>query len=383
MRPKDVAIACVALMTGLTCAAPRSAFSQSLYCNFVNVAVPCERLSEPLYLDGVVPWVVRYRFSKWVPIWPNQAIFGPVTGQRAFEYPNSWLEQIKYKLQVDEYFNRTIDKPNPRDTIEGRTLSSNLYGKNFVDADLAEKNDKFHRGLKSNLVSLDQSVFRGTAVFDAWLRSISAGIICANEERGIREYLARRCAFTRTKADGITIEYCSFTETILQKVRDQPICVPVASENRGKRAILATRYTGHDAHVNAVVASSESRLTCDLPSKYAAAGFQQLRTFLEQYLGPTSRLQMEKNHLEGEGMKIAEVEEGGFLRAYFYAWTDNGGSSSSIELHPSFTFSAQASDDITDYRELNKASAMRVLKRFYTKFFEEIKAAAPGALCRP
>lgn len=373
MTQRELVTACLVTAIWLVEAKANSAQAQDLYCNFVNVAVPCEKLSAPLYLDGQEPWIVRYRFSKWVPIWPNQAIFGPVIEKPSFDHSDS------YKLKVDEFFNRTIDRPDSHDSIEFRKPSAVSFKKDFVDRDFVD--DSFYRdrhltkGLKSTLVPIDQPIYWGQAVFEAWLRTLSAGVICSDS----------RCAFTRKSADATSIEYCIFTEVDAQKIRDTPLCRTVASERNGHRSILATKYTGHDAKLaDAVVAAGESTITCDLPRKSVARGFQQLQTFVGEYLGPTSRIAIEKGHIEAEGMKIAASEEGGFLRAYLYAWTEVAEDGDGlIEMHPSFTFSAQASDDITDYRELNKASGMRISNRFYGKFVEGMKMVAPDARCRP
>lgn len=366
--------------------------ANGIFCESENVVVPCTKLKRAITVGDAK---LMYRFDKFVPLWPNQTIFGdllsaPVTTKESAAKRNA-------------QYNKVVPAPGTEHSILSKPLSTNVFDEGrFVDSHLstAHGTSTLETSLHSQLVPAKERVFRGEEVFDNWVKAASKGILCRKEQmKNESGFMSRSCAFARlTKAPDLSkIEYCTFLENTDNGPRGAVQCMVVATDKNAVRSVLATQYRLHDVPSGA---GGEAEFQCVLPDQTPSDGATNVRTNLEAYLGAgakiLSRPNMEK--FEAEGLKINVKDEKVFVRAFLRGRFTSSLNKESYVVMPddvvkkfptapvvaiqtSFTTSAQASDDVTDYREPDPPVGTRISNSFFKAFAAGLRKISPAAVC--
>jgi hypothetical protein len=337
------------------------------FCAYRNAIVPCTRLTNPGGQAAALG--LDYQFAKAVPLWPNQALFG------------SAVETTMFKGEDNEYYNRTVTGVSRDSLISKKPLTSEPFDATFVDVGLAESRGRGAVWTKYNskLVAIEDT-FRGAEVFEFWSKATSRGAICGSEIKPTDddEFPFRACAFARktSSSNSSLIEYCAFRENTDSQVKDAPLCINVASEKGGKRRVLSTWYSRHDVSGGA---GGESEIKCEIPHQKVETVSALLQSFLESYLGQSSRVSKRQNfsRFDASGSRIAEPEEKLFVRTFLRGSVVD----EAIFMSTSFTVCAQPSDDITDYREPGEAVGNRIRNRFLSLLVRTARKLEPNAKC--
>jgi hypothetical protein len=367
--------------------------AEPIYCKFENAIVPCTKLKRSIKPGGFTQVKLRYRFEKFVPLWPNQGIFGAPS-------PTPDFSKGEPANGEDAYYNAIIPAASPAEIIDVKPVSDGFSEGTFVDTSLAAAHGKgpVATTFQSKLVPISV-VFQGSETSAQWGKAVSTGVTC-KKEQAENEYgfLSRDCAFARRQRVGDqAIEYCTYSENTDSAVKGTTQCILVATETKGIRSVLATQYALHDVPAQA---GGELELQCILPEQNYLGGAAIVRAALEKYVGKTSKISSRPNlaKFEAEGMKIEQADEKVFVRAFlrgrfselpskedYLVLPENAvkkfPAAPMIAIQTSFTISAQASDDITDYREPNSGVGMRIRNQFAKSFVSELRKSVPKAIC--
>jgi hypothetical protein len=131
---------------------------------------------------------------------------------------------------------------------------------------------------------------------------------------------------------------------------------------------------------------------CHFPDKSTEELKEKYGDFLIKYLGESSKysaqLQPESGPLphyefRGTGLKIRDDQENVFKRIHVYGlfYRELLSSFDTVFVHFSVTISAQASDNIIDYREPNEAMSNRLRNRFVQRIREFSKDISTRSAC--
>jgi hypothetical protein len=200
------------------------------------------------------------------------------------------------------------------------------------------------------------------------------------------------CGFSRraaVKSAQTAIEYCLFNRYV-DGVSGQPWCIKVARKDNSGTWILASHYTYYGRLDGE--GGGEAGVKCHFPDKSTEELKEKYGDFLIKYLGESSKysaqLQPESGPLphyefRGTGLKIRDDQENVFKRIHVYGlfYRELLSSFDTVFVHFSVTISAQASDNIIDYREPNEAMSNRLRNRFVQRIREFSKDISTRSAC--
>ncbi len=355
-------------------------------CYFEAALVPCTKLQEPI--STTEPGrETSYKFLKYVPLWPNQALFGGLAAGKPSD-PSDYEHW-------QQFYNRARAYDASIPNILTAPLNSSVFDGRFVDSGLSKLDYMiiFRPQFFPRLVQTNQA-FGGDSTFDRWMKALGVGIVCAPSVSPADGTSAKICAFAR-RTRAMAVEYCTYDEDGSSGIRSSVSCTKVADERDGKRWVIGTRYADYGPQG----AGGEGDYSCVLPGKSLNDAAQMLEKFIRDYIGQSSkyssRLLGNGLSIKAEGINIEDTEENVFYRVYLSGSVTKLERDSDflldvpqtylyspvITVLTSFTISAEASDNIVNYREPNEAMGGRLSNRFLTAMKNRAKMLSPGAVC--
>jgi hypothetical protein len=364
-------------------------------CHFERVLVPCVQLANPVKIGLVIR--VHYRPLKWLPIWPNQSLFGGRLPECSYDAPND--------NNCEKVYNRAEPYVSNRQTIETILFAEKTFSDDFVDTSIPFIRTWWNPQMEYFLSTTEvEKVFRGGETYARWLKAASLGVKCAKKIEESSASLPEGawtpesgepkwdgdCAFVQAAQsnDENRLRYCTFDHDSKTGIRSQVDCLTVAYERKGKRFILASRYVFY--YVDGAGGETES-FGCSVPGQSLAGTSRAIETFVRNYIGTSGKVDsrlIKPQYVSAEptfnfiadGINIdAEKRSLGiFLRAYIKGGASEGGLA--ID-HAHFTISFQSSDNIIDYREPTVAMGNRIRNNFEARIKSTARNLSPGAHC--
>lgn len=314
---------------------------------------------------------------KSIPLWPNFVIIGG---------------QNKTKLWFDSNNNRAIAYDARKENIDNRPLTQPNFDETFVDEQIARISVWWGSDIQKLLRLTDtESVYHGDEVFKLWKSAVDSGITCATK-RDLDTQMPeaeKHCVFARDAARGVAseIEYCDFKVDRTSDIREGTICTVVASETRGVRQVLSAHYA--DWYFEG--GESAGEYTCTLPRMSDDDIARIIEGFVQPYIGRSSKYSQKsdegEHYYKAEGINVFDQNENMFLRVYIFgsydSWVDKKrGPLSRFTMNANLTISAQASDNIIDYREPNRATADRMRNNFDKALRSYMLTVSKRAACK-
>ncbi|MGB9367483.1 MAG: hypothetical protein WCE79_15860 [Xanthobacteraceae bacterium] len=362
-------------------------------CPVDGMLVPCIRLAEETLL---VDRTTRYLPTMWIPLWPNQSIWGVLNEGRPVMEPH----KRGASASEEEHGKDTIpySDENPLN-VQNLPISQLAFGSEFVDFTLPSRSD-------FTTLAPVQKVFRGSEVFDHWIKALTVGTVCNDRtiknEADLRrrhrkgKELTAECAFARMRAirSGYLIEYCRYKRA--ESAASELYCAEVAKEIGAQRLVHAARHMDYVEHPP--WGGGELATGCDIPTRAAHRIEAEIIRWIRSYVGGTSSFSWQPAALPkgrpedvakysqidkftADGMNIYDAAEKMFLRVYLRGELNRDNDSVSFSIEWSFTISAQATDDITNYREPNPAMSKRLAKRMEGRVKSFVRSLSSRASC--
>ena len=352
----------------------------TLLCQYEMTWVPCSRLRRAAH---VWAYRLKYRPTKWIPLWPNNAVFGGT------------LSEEHYEIDPEAI----ITQPFQNSKLNIETISFiPKFDHSYVDRGLAAVSTwmGYDTATFLRLINVSEA-YHGDKVFDAWTKAADAGIQCRvetaetwdEEVEDHRHNLERHCVFARKQISrsGYSIEYCTFEEDLQSGIRDSPTCTRVALERGRARQILATRYTTYAFQGG----DYAGEFMCTVPAVTRQSASDHLETFIKGLIGVSSKyastLRADTYAYKAEGINIEDRAERIFLRVFlsgsvYEQLEKNNRISIRMSMNYYYTVSAQSSDDMTNYREPNAAMSKRIRNRFEAAAKTAMRNLARGSECK-
>ena len=201
--------------------------------------------------------------------------------------------------------------------------------------------------------------------------------------------IERHCVFARYAVPNNVdiIEYCAYQEFIDSDIRSSPNCTRVASLQGEVRRVLSTRYTEWDYQGG----ESEGEYTCTVPKATQDDVRRAVGKIIKNLIGTSSKyfasVDSDVINYKAEGINIENKSEKMFVRAYLFGSYEEptrgkSGVSVKFTVNVNMTVSAQASENIMDYREPSEAMADRMRNQFNDFLRTSIRSEWPGAGCK-
>jgi hypothetical protein len=375
-----------------------SASGPTHLCPFATILIPCVKQSQP---ENIANRWIRYRPIKWIPLWPNHAIWGGShPDEDATDEPNA----TSYRWKEDEEDRATVpltaDNPKSIENIQIKALPLSI---GFVDPWLVDRTE-------FTALAPVRNVFRGPELFDLWTKAVVLGTTCNNRDvrRDFRKpaTITQDCAFARkikNVRSGYLIEYCTYE--LARKVASEFECVEVAKDSRGRRSVHAARFLEYIDRP--AVGGGEAEFVCELPGRQEELMAAAIIRWIRSYVGESSNFSWKSDDATDErpetyrkfssikgftatGLNIYDPEELMFVRAYLRgslhplrdAMFSKHEAGVSLTLSWSFTVSAQSSDNVTNYREPNAAMGDRLSNQMEHRVKRFLHSLSSRTICR-